>query len=73
MEVKKAIAEELPPGWIREIRVTRIANRIRRDSVIDHLFPLHNLYSFVSFALWICSLTIICLFYIFSALQIVSQ
>ncbi|XP_022140860.1 methyl-CpG-binding domain-containing protein 13 isoform X2 [Momordica charantia] len=32
VEVKKAIAEELPPGWIREIRVTRIANRIRRDS-----------------------------------------
>ena len=42
MEVKKTIAKGLPPGWIREIRVTRTANRIRRDSVIDHLFPLRS-------------------------------
>ncbi|XP_023552462.1 methyl-CpG-binding domain-containing protein 13-like isoform X2 [Cucurbita pepo subsp. pepo] len=32
VEVKKTIAKGLPPGWIREIRVTRTANRIRRDS-----------------------------------------
>ncbi|XP_022968221.1 methyl-CpG-binding domain-containing protein 13 isoform X2 [Cucurbita maxima] len=32
VEVKKTLAEGLPPGWIREIRETKTANRIRRDS-----------------------------------------
>ncbi|XP_023541412.1 methyl-CpG-binding domain-containing protein 13 isoform X2 [Cucurbita pepo subsp. pepo] len=32
VEVKKTLAKGLPPGWIREIRETKTANRIRRDS-----------------------------------------
>ncbi|XP_038890319.1 methyl-CpG-binding domain-containing protein 13 isoform X2 [Benincasa hispida] len=32
VEVKKTIAKDLSPGWIREITVTTTANRIRRDS-----------------------------------------
>ncbi|XP_011651144.1 methyl-CpG-binding domain-containing protein 13 isoform X2 [Cucumis sativus] len=32
VEVKKTIAKDLPTGWIGEIRETKTANRIRRDS-----------------------------------------
>lgn len=52
MEVKKTIAKDLPTGWIGEIRETKTANRIRRDSVIYHLFLF-----VVSFGIWIYYLT----------------
>ncbi|KAL4025288.1 hypothetical protein IC575_013668 [Cucumis melo] len=40
VEVKKTIAKDLPTGWIGEIRETKTANRIRRDS--SYIDPING-------------------------------